>query len=301
MGIGKESILTMCYADLNGVDFKDTLMIGRQNVFIRKEEIYGLLKNYDPNRNNSLRYIDKIFEVEIPYAEELFKYFGALKVDSIDYSDYEGANIIHDMNIPIKDDLKNKYSCVWDGGTLEHVFNYPIAIKNCMDMVRGGGHLVLETPANNFLGHGFYQFSPELFFSLLNEDNGFTDTKIFMSDDGNNFYEVIPPKLNKCRTEFDIAKHVPSLMRVISKKIDNVPDVLSISQSDYVDAWDENDKFKNYNPSSTKLRTHLYEKTPMILKPLILSLWHSYISRIYNRRRINEFYIPMKEFSKPKK
>ncbi|MDR1149764.1 MAG: class I SAM-dependent methyltransferase, partial [Spirochaetaceae bacterium] len=86
----------------------------------------------------------------------MFKHFGAVTVDSIDYSDYEGASIVHDMNLPVPGHLKEKYDCVWDGGALEHVFNYPTAIKNCMDMVKIGGHLILETPCNNQCGHGFY-------------------------------------------------------------------------------------------------------------------------------------------------
>ena len=36
-----------------------------------------------------------------------------------------------------------------------------------------GGVLYIATPANNHCGHGFYQFSPELFFSLLSPKNGF--------------------------------------------------------------------------------------------------------------------------------
>ncbi|MDR2659605.1 MAG: hypothetical protein LBC27_06410 [Spirochaetaceae bacterium] len=141
------------------------------------------------------------------------------------------------------DNLKNKYNCVWDGGTLEHVFNYPTAIKNCMEMVKIGGHLILETPANNMFGHGFYQFSPELFFSLLDEHNGFSQTKIFMQDDFNRWLEVIPPKITKIRTVFCCRKK-PATMFVISKKIAAVPDKISVLQSDYAEMWDDKENPK---------------------------------------------------------
>jgi hypothetical protein len=36
-----------------------------------------------------------------------------------------------------------------------------------------GGHFVIITPANAHCGHGFYQFSPELFYSALCAENGF--------------------------------------------------------------------------------------------------------------------------------
>ena len=75
-------------------------------------------------------------------------------VDSMDASDYEGANIVHDLNLPIPPALRERYDLVWDGGTLEHIFNFPVAIFNAMHMVKVGGHLLLETPTNNQCGHG---------------------------------------------------------------------------------------------------------------------------------------------------
>ena len=54
----------------------------------------------------------------------------------MDISDYEGAQIIHDLNFVIPERLEKKYDVVIDGGTLEHIFNFPIAISNCMKMVK---------------------------------------------------------------------------------------------------------------------------------------------------------------------
>ncbi len=34
-----------------------------------------------------------------------------------------------------------------DGGTLEHIFNVPVALKSYMEMVRVGGHLILVCPS----------------------------------------------------------------------------------------------------------------------------------------------------------
>ena len=62
---------------------------------------------------------------------------------------------------------------VVDGGTLEHVFDYPTALRNAMRMVRVGGHLILNAPVNNFPGHGFYQISPELFFRCFHDNSAF--------------------------------------------------------------------------------------------------------------------------------
>ena len=77
------------------------------------------------------------------------------------------------MNRPIGDGHKRRFSAVIDGGTLEHIFNFPTAIRNCMEMLEVGGHFFSHTMANNFMGHGFYQFSPELFHRVFARENGF--------------------------------------------------------------------------------------------------------------------------------
>ncbi|MDR2624288.1 MAG: hypothetical protein LBC39_06960 [Methanobrevibacter sp.] len=293
MGIAKDAILGLCHADKNGFDFENVVMIGRQSVLMDKKMIYAILEDYDLNKQESLKYIDEMFNETNVYAEGIFKYFGAKNVDSIDYSDFEGANITHDMNVPTSDDLKNKYTIVFDGGTLEHVFNYPIAIKNAMDMVKIGGHLILITPANNHFGHGFYQFSPELFFSLLSEYNGFTETYIFIKDDSYHWYEIRSPKVIKHRTDFSPANHSPTEIIVFSKKIANVPDKIIVFQSDYLDIWDAEEQL-SFSPS---LGGKLYRKTPNFLKPLGLSLkfWYDYLTVL------KKYYKPVKDFSKPKK
>ena len=78
--------------------------------------------------------------------------------------------IIADRNDPdaLKSALSGKqFDLVFDGGTLEHVFNFSTALKNCMHMVKPHGRFVSVTLPNNWCGHGFYQFSPELFFRAL--------------------------------------------------------------------------------------------------------------------------------------
>jgi hypothetical protein len=42
-----------------------------------------------------------------------------------------------------------------------------------MNVVSIGRHFVAVTTANNFMGNGFYQFGPELYYRILSEENGF--------------------------------------------------------------------------------------------------------------------------------
>jgi len=43
----------------------------------------------------------------------------------MDYSDYEGAEIILDPNNIVLQEYHEKFDVVFDGGTCEHVFNVP--------------------------------------------------------------------------------------------------------------------------------------------------------------------------------
>jgi len=119
------------------------------------------------------------------FCEEfLAKQFSARVVDSYDYSDYEGATHIVDMNRPLV--TAEEYDTVVDCGTTEHIFNVSQALRNVSTLAARGAQIIHVLPANNFCGHGFWQFSPELFFSLYSEGNGFTETEVFLADLENN-------------------------------------------------------------------------------------------------------------------
>ena len=49
-----------------------------------------------------------------------------------------------------------------------------------LDIAEVGGHFIMTSPANNQMGHGFYQFSPELFFRIFSEENGYELRAIFL-------------------------------------------------------------------------------------------------------------------------
>lgn len=310
MGITTSSLCAILYARDNGVDFAETLTIGRQTCFMRQWEIDNIFKNYDPlySRNESQNLREMLNESRVNgegpcFAEGLLKYLGAESVESVDYSDYEGASFLHDMNAPITDVLKNRFSVVLDAGTLEHVFNFPVAIRNCMDAVKVGGHLMLLTPANNFFGHGFYQFSPELFYSLLSEENGYADTRIFTQNDRAVWYEIVAPQKIKKRVDLCCAKETPALLTVISQKIKEVPENLQVLQSDYVEIWDSHGAEKG--AVKLPLPVRLYRKIPESARKAISPFLGRAVQAIRGIRTTNkriydakmrEFYLPCDKF-----
>lgn len=154
----------------SGVSFGRTLCLGRQRLYLSDDEREDLAHVVG---------VDVRPEAAPEYAFDaladrfLHEVLGVESLESVDASAYEGATLVHDLNLPNPDELDGAFDVVLDGGTLEHVFNLPVALASCMRMVRQGGSLVLSTPANNQCGHGFYQFSPELFFRVLGAANGF--------------------------------------------------------------------------------------------------------------------------------
>ncbi|MCL2208958.1 MAG: class I SAM-dependent methyltransferase, partial [Treponema sp.] len=194
---------------------------------------------------------------------------GSHAVESIDISDFENASIIHDLSMPILDDLKNRFSCVYDGGMLEHVYNYPVALKNAMDMLANGGHLILSTPGNNYFGHGFYQFSAELFYSVLREENGFTNTRVYLNN-GRKWYAVKNPRELHARVELS-PRWLNARLHVISKKVGEVPINVFSYQSDYEQAWESG--IISYNiPQIERIAARLF---PILLRKQLGIFYYS--------------------------
>jgi hypothetical protein len=107
------------------------------------------------------------------YIDDFLECSGIQRVDYLDISSYEGANILHDLGQPAPQNLVDTYDLVMDAGTLEHVPDFLTALSNTKKMVKVGGYLFIIAPANNFLGHGCYQLSPEIFHRALALDQGF--------------------------------------------------------------------------------------------------------------------------------
>jgi hypothetical protein len=177
------------------------------------------------------------------FADTMFRNLGASQVDVMDASPYEGANIIHDLNEPIQKRLRGQFKTIYDGGTLEHIFNTPIAVTNLMSMLKIGGTLMIATTANNYLGHGFYQFSPEWAFRTFSRRWGFEILSCYLVDCDRR-YELVPavdPEAAGKRVEMFMTP-VPTYLMIAAKKIEEKPLIGAPQQSDYVAQWQSSSK-----------------------------------------------------------
>jgi hypothetical protein len=223
MGIDANTLHFLALAREAGVDFSRTLMVGRQRLYVAPAAAPASLRAAIASDS---------------YAERVFLALGAKMVDSLDRSAYEGATILQDLGTPLSDALRGRYSAVFDAGTLEHVFNFPQALRNCMALVAPGGHLIVCSGVNNFCGHGFYQFSPELFYRALSPENGFQVARMIACDarEGADWFEVADPLSIGVRVE--IVGPYQVMLMVLARRISSVEPLMSMpQQSDYVSAW----------------------------------------------------------------
>lgn len=119
----------------------------------------------------------------------IFRSLGFESVESIDTDDYEQATHLLDLNKDIPEQYYERFDFVFDGGTLEHVFNFPKCLTNIYKMLKPGGIVVHGVPCNNHVDHGFYQFSPTVFYDYYSANKW----KILRS----NIFEYSPDHASK--------------------------------------------------------------------------------------------------------
>jgi SAM-dependent methyltransferase len=236
MGLDTELVRLLLEAERSGVVFRRCLTLGRQHYFVGNSETRKLLISFGKNPS---RY-PQLFSNRRPrYSESFWPVLGVEVLETLDASNFEGATLIHDLNEPVPNPLRDQFDAVVDAGTLEHVFHFPAAISNCMDLVRVGGHLILFTPANNFFGHGFYQFSPELFFRVLSPANGYQMERVVAVEYGprRRSFEVTDPET--IRRRVNVINSFPVLLYVQARRIERKGLLASSpQQSDYFAMWE---------------------------------------------------------------
>jgi len=103
-----------------------------------------------------------------------FYMLGFDEIHSLDYYTDEGATFQADLNNPVDTARWGQYDLVLDGGTMEHCFNVKEVLFNSIRLVKEGGYMIHNNPVSGWVNHGFFQFSPTLYFDFY-AINGFSD------------------------------------------------------------------------------------------------------------------------------
>lgn len=203
-------------------------MLGRQELCLTNRQIKALCRDYRDVLAND-------FPKET-FSEGFLKALGAEQIHSLDASGFEGADILCDLNQPLAQEYKNRFTCVIDGGTTEHVFSFDQAMENVIDMLETGGYYIGMIPSNNWNGHGLYQLSPMLYMQLFCAQNGMELKHLYLC------------KAFRSRTLWEIQKRditsrtelngfSPVELYIVAQKVSDRRGALVLQQGDYEQKW----------------------------------------------------------------
>lgn len=164
----------------------DGLLIGRQTVPLTLAQARTLLgqegieinPNFDPD---APWVMDKDTRASKGHGyisdRGFFAMFSDVRLQTLDVTDYEDADIIHDMHIPVPDRMAEQFDFIWNGSCLDNMFDPATAMKSTARMLKPGGRAIcMEMLTNHF--EAYVTFSPAWFFDYfaLNE---FADCKVY--------------------------------------------------------------------------------------------------------------------------
>ena len=142
MGLTIHAAKMLRQSKSDGANFTKVCQVGRQALVIHPEDrpTVGIENPDVPIENGDYQW---------PWADSFFRdTLGVQDFHTMDYSDYEGADLLHDLNSPLAPEHYGRFDAIVDGGTLEHIFNVPEALKSYMRLVKVGGRIFIFTPAN---------------------------------------------------------------------------------------------------------------------------------------------------------
>jgi hypothetical protein len=106
------------------------------------------------------------------HARVFFRMLGIEQYDDLDFADFEKPSLICDLNEPVPEGWRGRYGMLVDGGTSEHIFNIRAVLFNIVSLLRVGGEVLHISPLSGWINHGFFHFSPCLFYDFYG-CNGF--------------------------------------------------------------------------------------------------------------------------------
>jgi SAM-dependent methyltransferase len=238
MGVSKTTAFLLQELSRKGLFGGSLLQLGVQRI---SPDAKAMVKTFSAQHGT-----DNIFES--PASKKQFWHnLGFEFVSSLDYSDFEGAELVWDLNVPLSDSFPERFDVVFDGGTMEHVFKTGCVMENIGRLLKVGGLAIHEVPCSNNIDHGFYSFSPTLFRDYYSAI-GYEIVEIFLIEKNRHrakVYEYYPRDINTEIPE-NWGKRSINVWCVARKRLDTVQDDAP-QQTKYVNAWSELDHASSVN------------------------------------------------------
>lgn len=165
---------------------RDVLTLGVQDCYFTRDSIECFLRRHQipftqirddqVEHTSGFRHLgpaDRERLAQNIHQRTLFQLLGYArsKVRSMDISDFEGCDIVHDLNEPVASTLHDRFDLIVDAGTIEHVFSLKDAFFNVARMCRIDGMVIHFAPVD-MVNHGFVNLNSYVFEDFY-RTNGF--------------------------------------------------------------------------------------------------------------------------------
>lgn len=125
----------------------DVVFVGRQTVHASPRDLALRLAEHGHAVDAAAIELDRTTRNRAGMVSDrsVFRALGlaADRIQALDVSPYEGAELIHDLNRPIPPALRESADFIVDGSTLDNVFDPATALRNLAAMLRPGGRLLM--------------------------------------------------------------------------------------------------------------------------------------------------------------
>ncbi len=184
MGLSSQAIRVI----LNDHKYKpitgSVLLIGRQTVYLTPEEAIKLIQEEGlPIRPGAQAEVDKTTRSSSTGGfisdASLFSLFTDAKVQALDVSDYEGAEIVCNLNEPLRETLVGQFDFIYNGSCLDNIFDPATSIKNLSRLLNSSGRIVHVEHGSSFNGP-YLMYPPDWFYDYY-AVNQFSDCKVYVA------------------------------------------------------------------------------------------------------------------------
>lgn len=159
--------------------------LGRQTMYMTPEEV---LKAFSAEGVNPTSSVQIKIDTQTSSTKgntildhSFFALLGFDKTFSVDVSDFEGAEMIVNLNKSIESDQENTCDLLVDGSLLDNVFDPVTALRNAARMVRPNGRIIMMNVGNFIPESGwipYLMFTGVWFYDYF-AINGFIDVQVY--------------------------------------------------------------------------------------------------------------------------
>ena len=164
----------------------DVILLGRQTMMFTPDLARGLIRAAGataaalPDGEDLIDHVTDLARGKGWIRDDaFFRMLGADRVRAIDHTQYEGADIVHDLNKPIPSELEAIADFIVDGSTLDNVFSPATCLQSITRMLRPGGRLVSVNVGSPHL-NPYTLITPYWLLDFF-AANEFADCRIYMT------------------------------------------------------------------------------------------------------------------------